>query len=55
MRTLSLTIAFVLTMALTACGYKTPLTLPKPKPDAVAPKPAPAPVSAPDAAKPDTK
>lgn len=51
MRTLCLTFALVLAMALTACGYKTPLTLPKP--GAVAPKPAP--VATPDSAKPESK
>ena len=40
MRTLSLIIVATLAMTLTACGYKTALTLPKP--DAVVPKPAPA-------------
>ncbi len=53
MRTLCLTFALVLAMALTACGYKTPLTLPKP--GAVAPKPAPAPAATPDSAKPESK
>lgn len=55
MRTLCLTFALVLAMALAACGYKTPLTLPKP--DAVAPKPAAAATAATpsDTAKPVSK
>jgi len=55
MRTRLLIIAIALTTALTACGYKTPLTLPKPKPDATAPKATPTPPSAPDTAKPESK
>ncbi len=51
MRTRLLTSALAFAMALTACGYKTPLALPKP--DASAPKPAPAPATpAPDSTKP---
>lgn len=54
-RFLMLALAFAVTLP--ACGYKTPLSLPKPKPDAVAPKPAPtpAPASTPDTVKPETK
>ena len=52
-RFLMLAVAFAVTLP--ACGYKTPLSLPKPKPDAAAPKPAPAPASTPDAIKSETK
>lgn len=37
MRTLSLTLALAVALALTACGYKTALTLPKPNSAAPAP------------------
>ena len=53
MRTLLLTFALALAATLTACGYKTPLSLPKPKPDAVSAKPAT--LSTPDTAKPESK
>lgn len=43
MRTFSLILALLLTVALNACGYKTPLSLPKPAPDTAASKPAPSP------------
>jgi predicted small lipoprotein YifL len=54
-RFLMLVLAFAVTLP--ACGYKTPLSLPKPKPDATAPKPAPtpAPASTTDTVKPETK
>lgn len=54
-RFLMLALAFAVTLP--ACGYKTPLSLPKPKPDATAPKPAPppAPASTTDTVKPETK
>lgn len=62
MRMLSLILTVVLATALAACGYKTPLSLPKPKPEAVVPKPVPAaatpataPASAPEAAKAEPK
>ncbi|MEQ1775841.1 MAG: lipoprotein [Burkholderiales bacterium] len=53
MRTLSLIFALAATLALTACGYKTPLALPKPKPDTVTPAPTPA--ATPDSNKPASK
>jgi predicted small lipoprotein YifL len=56
MRTLSLIFALAAALALSACGYKTPLALPKP--EAATPKPAAvptAPAAAPDTAKPDAK
>jgi predicted small lipoprotein YifL len=52
-RFLMLALAFVVTLP--ACGYKTPLSLPKPKPDTAAPKPTPAPVATPETVKPETK
>jgi predicted small lipoprotein YifL len=52
-RFLMLAVAFAVTLP--ACGYKTPLSLPKPKPDAAAPKPAPAPAATPEAVKPESK
>jgi predicted small lipoprotein YifL len=57
MRTFSLIFALIFAVMLAACGYKTPLTLPKPKPEAPATKAAPAQPSAPatDAQKPETK
>jgi predicted small lipoprotein YifL len=48
-RFLMLALAFAVTLP--ACGYKTPLSLPKPKPDATEPKPA----STTDTVKPETK
>lgn len=49
MRTLSLIFALAVALALSACGYKTPLALPKP--EAAAPKTTTAP-AAPNTAKP---
>jgi len=57
MRTRFLMLALAFAVTLPACGYKTPLSLPKPKPDATAPKlaPTPAPASTTDTVKPETK
>jgi predicted small lipoprotein YifL len=57
MRTLPLIFALTFAVTLAACGYKTPLALPKPKPEVPAAKAVPAQPStpAPDAQKPETK
>lgn len=50
MRTPSVIPALAVALTLSACGYKTPLSLPKP--EAAVPKPASAPAAAPDTVKP---